>query len=173
MELKLQAGDVILTHRAHLIARLISFGQRWRFRGRDSVYAHWSHCALIVDDAGGLIEAEALGVERSHVSKYRRADLEIVRVGHLLSADEKRRVIGYAERQVGQSFGYFALLGAAIYLLTGVPVRLMRRNHQMCSGLVVRALQRGGVLKRADPYLTLPADLAKTFAREHLVEATG
>lgn len=124
------AGDVILTHRDHVIARLISFGQGWRFRGPDSVYAHWSHCALIVADDGTLVEAEALGVERSPWSKYRHADLEVVHVAHLLSAEDKRRVIEYAEGQVGQAFGYLALAGAAIYLVTGIPLRLVRRRHQ-------------------------------------------
>lgn len=167
-----QACDVVLTHRRHLIARLISLGQKWRFRGPDAVYAHWSHCALIVDRAGTLVEAEALGVERSPLSKYDHADLEVVRVGQLLSADEKRRVIDYAEDQVGQAFDYLALLGAAIYLVTGIPLRLMRPRHQTCSGLVVRALQRGGLLRTADPHLTLPADLAETFTAAGLVDAT-
>jgi hypothetical protein len=39
----------------------------------------------------------------------------------------------------------------------------MRHYHQICSGLVVRALQEGGVLCELDPSLTLPADLAKIF----------
>jgi hypothetical protein len=39
----------------------------------------------------------------------------------------------------------------------------MRRNHQICSGLVVHALEKGGVLRDLDPVLTLPADLAKAF----------
>ena len=39
----------------------------------------------------------------------------------------------------------------------------MRRNHQICSEVVVRALQAGGLLEDADPALTLPADLAKRF----------
>ena len=53
--------------------------------------------------------------------------------------------------------------GAAIYLVTGLPLRLMRQDHQICSGLVVRALQTGGLLPGLDPSLTLPADLAKLF----------
>jgi hypothetical protein len=39
----------------------------------------------------------------------------------------------------------------------------MRGNHQICSGLVVRALQRGGLMPEADPSLMLPADLAKMY----------
>ena len=58
---------------------------------------------------------------------------------------------------------YLAAFGAMIFMLTGRPLRLMRRNHQICSGLVVRALQKGGLLKGADPDLMLPADLAKIY----------
>jgi hypothetical protein len=39
----------------------------------------------------------------------------------------------------------------------------MRGDHQICSGLVVRALQNGGLLADADPALMLPADLAKIY----------
>jgi len=39
----------------------------------------------------------------------------------------------------------------------------MRRNHQICSSLVVRSLQMGGLLTELDADLTLPADLAKRF----------
>jgi hypothetical protein len=39
----------------------------------------------------------------------------------------------------------------------------MRQDHQICSGLVVRALQKGGLLQDADPALMLPAHLAKIY----------
>jgi hypothetical protein len=51
----------------------------------------------------------------------------------------------------------------SIYLLTGLPARLMRGGHQICSELVMSALQAGGLLKDADSTLALPADLAKWF----------
>ena len=80
-----------------------------------------------------------------------------------MSPDGRRRAVEYAEAQAGKAFGYLALLGSAIFLLTGWPVRLMRRDHQICSGVVVHALQKGGLLLDLDPELTLPADLAKRF----------
>lgn len=158
-----EPGDFILTHRNRPIAALISFGQKRRFRGPDSVYAHWSHCALIVDAQGGLVEAESTGVVKSTISKYRATEYHLVRLGTELGAEGRRRAVEYATSQVGVAFGYLALAGVSIYLLTGWPVRLMRRNHQICSELVVRALQAGGLLNDADPALTLPADLAKRF----------
>jgi uncharacterized protein YycO len=158
-----EPGDFILSHRNRPIAGLISLGEKRRFRGADAVYAHWSHCAVIVETDGTLVEAEALGVVKSPISKYRAAEFHLVRLGSELDADGRKRAVGYASSQVGKGFGYLALAGVTIYLLTGLPVRLMRGNHQICSELVVRALQAGGMLRDADPTLTLPADLAKRF----------
>lgn len=158
-----EPGDFILTHRNRPIAGLISLGQKRRFRGPDAVFAHWSHCALIVDREGQLVEAEALGVVKTPISKYRAKEYHLVRLGPEFDAEGRKRAVEYANSQVAAGFGYLALVGVAIYLLTGWPLRLMRRNHQICSELVVRALQTGGMLKEADPSLTLPADLAKRF----------
>lgn len=158
-----EPGDFILSHRNRPIARLISLGQKRRFRGADAVYAHWSHCAVIVEKDGTLVEAEALGVVRSPISKYRTAEFYLVRLGPELDAVGRKRAVDYANSQVGKGFGYLALVGVSIYLLTGLPLRLIRRGHQICSELVVRALQAGGLMTDADPSLTLPADIAKRF----------
>lgn len=156
-------GDFILTHRRHLIARLISIGQKRRFRGPDAVFAHWSHCALVVDSRGALVEAESTGVRLSPIARYRAGEFHLVRLGPEFEPPARERAVAYANSQVGQAFGYLALVGASLYLLFGQPMRLMRRNHQICSGLVTRALQAGGLLAGVDPSLTLPADLAKMF----------
>ncbi len=156
-------GDFVLTHRHNPISRLISVGEKRRFRGADAVYAHWSHCALLVDRDGALVEAESTGVRRGPISRYRAGEYHLVRLGPEFEPAARQRAVDYANSQVGQAFGYLALVGVAIFLLTGWPLRLMRRNHQICSGLVVRALQAGGLLTGVDPAVTLPADLAKMF----------
>jgi uncharacterized protein YycO len=157
-------GDFILSHRHRPIAGLISFAQKVRrFRGADAVYAHWSHCALIVAEDGALVEAESLGVERSPISKYQSREYHLVRLGSEFGAEGRKQAVAYSTAQVGQAFGFLALTGAALFLMFGWPLRLMRRNHQICSGLVVRALQKGGLLQDADPTLMLPADLAKIY----------
>jgi len=104
-----------------------------------------------------------MGVVKSPISKYRATEYHLVRLGPEFGAEGRKRTVDYASSQVGVAFGYLAMVGASIYLLTGLPVKLMRRNHQICSELVVRALQAGGLLTDADPALTLPADLAKRF----------
>ena len=158
-----EPGDFILSHRNRPIGGLISLGQKRRFRGADAIYAHWSHCASIVGKDGTLVEAEALGVVKTPISKYTAKEYHLVRLGDEFDAEGRRRAVEYANQQVGAGFGYLALVGVSIYLLTGLPLRLMRRNHQICSELVVRALQAGGLIKDMDPSLTLPADLAKRF----------
>jgi len=156
-------GDFILTHRHKFFAGLISFAQKRRFWGSDAPYAHWSHCALIVGPEGDVVEAESLGVVRSPITKYRAEEYHVVRLGPGFSLEGRRQAVEYGQRQVGQAFGYLNMLGAGLYLLFGWPLRWVRRNHETCSSLVVKALQRGGMLPDLDPALTLPADMAKAF----------
>lgn len=156
-------GDFILAHRHNILGGLISLAQKRRFRGQDAAYAHWTHTAHVVDPHGALVEAEVFGVKLNPISRYTSDEYHLVRLGAELSAEGRERAVGYARAQVGQAFGFLDMLGAAMYLLFGWPLRIMRRNHQICSGLVLRALQAGGILKEMDPFLTLPADLAKRF----------
>lgn len=158
-----QPGDILLARRRRLLPLLISAAERRRFRGPDSPFAHWSHCAVITDRTGRLTEAEATGVVSSPISKYRAGEYHVVSLGPDFAREDRSRAVAYAQSQVGAAFGYLALLGAIVFLLTGRPVRVMRRDHQICSGLVTRALQAGGLLREQDPFTMLPADLAKAF----------
>lgn len=155
-------GDFILAHRHHLLARLISLAQMRRFKGPDAAYAHWSHAAVVVEDAS-VVEAEVRGVVRSPITKYRDGEYHLVRLGGELDGPARERVANFAKKQIGQAFGYLDMAGTGVYLLTGVPLRMVRKNHEICSSLVVRSLQQGDLLKELDPALTLPADLAKRF----------
>lgn len=155
-------GDFILAHRHHVIAALISQAQQRRFRGRDRAFAHWSHAA-VVDEGRTVIEAEIRGIVRSPIAKYREGEYHLVRLGSELDKPARERVSAYARAQIGQAFGFLDMAGASIYLVTGLPVRMVRRHHEICSSLVVRSLQQGGLLRELDPALTLPADLAKRF----------
>lgn len=156
-------GDFILAHRHHALAGLISLAQRRRFDGSDAPYAHWSHAAVVVGADGALVEAESMGVVASPIAKYHDDEYHLVRFGPELSSSARSNVVAYARSQVGQAFGYLELAGAGLHLLLGWPFRWMRKNHQICSGLVTRALQRGGMVEQLDPAVTLPADLAKAF----------
>jgi hypothetical protein len=156
-------GDFILSHRRHVIAWLISLAQKRRFKGSDAVYSHWSHAALVVEKEGTLVEAESTGVRLSPIAKYREDEYHLVRLGPGFSDECRARAVAFAKTQVGQAFGFLDMFGAIVYLLSGLPLRLVRRNHEICSSLVVRALQEGGLVPALDPALTLPGDLAKLF----------
>lgn len=156
-------GDFILAHRHHPIAGLISLAQKRRFKGADAVFAHWSHAALVVDENGSLVEAEINGVRQNPISRYRAGEYHLVRLGSEFSSEGRAAAVAYAGQQVGQGFGFLDMFGASLYLLFGWPVHLVRRGHEICSGLVVRALQAGGLVPELDPLLTLPADLAKRY----------
>jgi uncharacterized protein YycO len=158
-----EPGDFILAHRHHFLAGLISQAQKRRFKGADAVYAHWSHSALIVEKDGTLVEAEISGVRRNPISRYRADEYHVVRLGDAFPPDGRAPAVTFANSQVGQGFGFLDMFGASLYLLFGWPLRLVRSGHEICSGLVVRALQAGGVVPDLDPVLTLPADLAKRF----------
>ncbi|HXC79775.1 MAG TPA: hypothetical protein VNU19_22295 [Candidatus Acidoferrum sp.] len=160
---RLEPGDFILAHRHNPMGGLISWGEQRRFRGADAKYAHWTHCATVVNADGALVEAESTGVKRSPISRYKDDEYHLVSLGAEFAPEGRKQTVAYAQAQVGQAFGYFELVGAALFLLFGWRLRLMRRDHQICSGLVVRALQKGGEVKDLDPDLVLPADLAKRY----------
>ena len=155
-------GDFILAHRPNLLAGLIVQAQNRRFHGPDKVFAHWTHAAVVEDDAH-VIETETHGVVRSPISRYRAGEYYPVRLGAQLDGAARDRVVTYAKGRIGQAFGYLDMVGTGVYLLTGLPLRMVRKHHEICSSLVVHALQQGGLLKELDPALTLPADLAKRF----------
>ena len=158
----LSPGDFILAHRHHVLAGLISLAEKRRFHGPDAVYAHWSHCA-VVESGTHVIEAEAGGIVRSPISKYRKDEYHLVRLDGEIDAAGRERATAYAKSRLGVGFGYLDMLGLSIYLLAGHRVRLVRGDHEICSSFVVRTLQQAGLLRELDPALTLPADLAKRF----------
>ncbi|HEX6547412.1 MAG TPA: hypothetical protein VF134_01555 [Candidatus Dormibacteraeota bacterium] len=152
-------GDFLLTHRSGVIPRLIRLGERRRY----GAGAQWSHCALVVAGDGTLVEAETRGVSRSPLEKYRPREYTVVRTSRLLSPEGAGAATAYAERQVGQAFGFLVMFSVAVWLATGIRLELRRRDHQICSGLVARALQEGGLDVGGDPTFMLPADLADRF----------
>lgn len=156
-------GDFLLARRHRTLAGLISLAERRRFHGPDARFAHWSHAAVVVVADGSLVGAETMGVVQSPIAKYHGDEYHVVRLGSELGPTGRSRVVEYAQSQVGQAFGYLDLVGAGLHLLFGWPLRWMRKNHQICSGLVTRALQQGGLVEELDPAVTLPADLAKRF----------
>jgi uncharacterized protein YycO len=142
---------------------LITLAQRRRFRGTARMYAHWSHAALVVSAEGTLIEAEGTGVRRSPLDKYHENEYHLVRMDGRIDDQQRSVAVRAAERWVGDSFGFLVMLELTIWLLTGLRLHRIRRDHQICSGLVARALALAGERFERGPAFTLPADLAEEY----------
>jgi len=145
------------------VPRLIRAGQRLRFRGADRPYAHWSHSALIVGQDGAIVEAEASGVRRDHLSRYQEREYHLVRLGDTADERDRRQAVAYAEHLVGQAFGFGEMLAVAFNILSGRRISFTRKSHLICSALVARAPERTDAIFDPDPDGMLPADLAKHY----------
>ena len=160
-------GDFILTHRRHLISRMIRLAQK--IRGRDRKYSYWSHSAVIVDADGSLVEAESKGVIRSPLGKYSPEEYHLVRLGGSADDRDRKQVAAFAESLVGQPFGFLDMFSVGLSLFTGAKVNISYESHLMCSALVARALERTSAIFDDEPAHMLPADLARYYG----VEAPG
>lgn len=159
-----QPGDFLLTHRKHLISRLIRVAQK--IRGRERRYSYWSHAAVIVDQAGTLVEAETKGVVKSPLSKYQPAEYHLVSLGSSADGRDRQQVVAFAESVVGQPFGYLDMFSVGLSLLTGAKLNVSYESHLMCSALVARALERTSAIFDDEPAHMLPADLARYYGAE-------
>jgi len=157
-------GDFVLTHRRRRpMPALITLAQRRRFRGAARAYAHWSHAALVVSAQGTLVEAEGTGVRRSPLGKYREEEYHLIRMDGRLDNEQRAAAARTAERWIGDGFGFLVMLELTIWLLIGLRLRWIRHDHQICSGLVARALTAAGQRFARDPAFMLPADLAEAY----------
>src|SRR4029077_19907984 len=101
--------------------------------------ANWSHSA-VVESRAHVIEAEAGGIVRSPISKYRKDEYHLVRLDGEIDAAGRERATAYAKSRLGEGFGYLDMLGLAIYLLAGRRGRLGRGGHRDLFPFAVRPL---------------------------------
>jgi uncharacterized protein YycO len=170
---ELNPGDFILTHGNSFFSKLIRFGQRLRFVGRNRKYAEWSHAAIIVSREGELIEAEGAGVILSNISKYKATEYRLVQLGSLANEVDREQAVRYARWCLGESYGIISILSIVFGLVFGGKFSFGFDGQQICSGLVAGALERTNVIFDRSPSHILPADLAKYFSVEPLNEKDG
>jgi len=159
-----QPGDFILTHGKAFFSRLIRFGQRLAFRGKDRKYTWWNHAALIVSLNGDLIEALGAGVERTNLSRYVPTEYHLVCLGKLASPHDRDQICAFAEWALGEKYGVVTIMSIALSLLTGCRLKFGFDGQMICSGLVARALERSDAIFDRSPSHIMPADLAKYFS---------
>lgn len=157
----LRRGDLLLIRGTGWLGRAIRLGAWRRFRNDDRRYGYWSHAALVVNDAGHLLEVHARGVGLCWIEKYRAVDFCYVRLG--LSEAARHEAARYAYGCLGQRYDLagFVLLGLSVTF--GDLFRVPDTGKPGCVSLIARALGRAGIVfERAAPEL-MPADLAKRF----------
>lgn len=157
-------GDFILTHGDSFYSKLIRFGQRLRFHGKNAGFAHWNHAAMIVGEDGSIIEALGRGVLRRNLSNYKGTEYHLVHFGHdIASDDDREQVVKFAEWTMGQEYGWVTIVSIALSLLSGLNFSFGFDGQSICSGLVARALERTNVIFDRSPSHIMPADLARYF----------
>ncbi len=156
-----QPGDFMLTHGVEWTDRLIRFGQRLRFRGADAPYAHWNHCAIFADAEGGIIEALAQGVAQRNIALYHGTEYTVVSIQ--ASLEDRQQAVTFAEKCVGEAYGWLTIVSIAWTLLTGGRFSFAIDGQQICSGLVARAEERTWAIFDRDPAHIMPADLARYY----------
>ena len=157
----LRRGDIVLIRGPGWLGRAIRLGAWRRFRKDDRRYGYWSHAALVVNDAGHLLEVHARGVGLCDIEKYREADFCYVRLA--LGEDARREAARYAYGCLGQRYDLagFLLLGLSVVL--GDRLRVPDNGRPGCVSLIARALERAGVTFDRAPPEMMPADLARRF----------
>jgi hypothetical protein len=160
-----EPGDFILTHSKGLFARLIRFGQRLRYWGIDRRFTRWNHTAIIVTDRGDLVEA-LTGVVRTHISHYKQTEYFLVRLPpNMADSRDRMQAVAFAEFCVGERYGWVTIVSIALSMLTGAKFAFGITGQSICSGLVIRCLERTNfIIPNGDsPTHVATADLAKWF----------
>jgi hypothetical protein len=138
----------------------VTSAYQWgRARGpRERHCAYWNHAALVVGTNGAIVEAGTAGVVFQHLDKYHGEDYHYVAVS--ATPEQRRRALLYAVSRTGSPYDNLALAGIVVSALTRGRLRLKESQHDLCGGLVARALACGGERFPKPPTSMTPADLA-------------
>jgi hypothetical protein len=157
-------GDFILTHSSGIYGRLIRFGEAIRYWGADKVFAHWSHAALFVDEAGEIVEALGGGVQQRNISAYHGTEYVVVHLPAVTMPLDRQQAVAFARFCLDDPYGWPTIVSMALCLLTGAKFSFGVDGQQICSALVARCLERTGeIFSESEPWHLTPADLARHF----------
>jgi uncharacterized protein YycO len=147
-----------------LVRVLIRIGERLRYWGQDRIYAHWSHAAIFVVDAGNIVEALGGGVQQRNISVYRDTEYVVVHLPEDTDSRDREEAIAFGRFCLNDQYGWFTILSIAITLFTGSKLNFSIDGQQICSALVGRCIERTGeIFTENEPWHLMPADLAKHF----------
>ena len=107
-------GDFILTHSSGVYGRLIRFGEAIRYWGQDRIFAHWSHAAIFVNDAGDIIEALGGGVQRRNISVYHGTEYVVVHLPADTIDRDRQEAVNFAEFCLNDKYGWLTIVDIAL-----------------------------------------------------------
>lgn len=158
---KFTPGDFVLVSTRGVLAKLIRFGQFIRYHGKMRPFAHWNHTAVIINEAGDIIEAVGRGVIVSNIHDY--DDVEYYYISTKLNKQSRDQVVAAANSFLKDKYSWITIFSIALELLTGVKIQLTQSNTMICSAVVGQSLWAGGIIFNNNPYQMMPADLACAF----------
>lgn len=150
-------GDVGFVHNTDWIDRMIQRMQERKYPlpAEESKY---NHVFLVVDNNGGLIEAQGNGVNRNNLSNYSGVDYEIWRPNY--SPPENALVAVAAMTELlGMRYGYPTIFCEALGFITDTKFRFGYSGEEICSGAVSYALTRANIDVGTDETYNSPADV--------------
>lgn len=152
----LRPGDVILFSGESWISKSIKWFS-------DS---EWNHVAFYVGD-GYIIESTEAGVEKNSLEKrLKHVDKLLVRRCLLVSEEEIKKMIDYAEQVIYDGYDFLQLLSLGLYFLLrkiGIRWRLLvqnNRNRFICSELIYYLYLKIGIKIASHPELVTPQTIA-------------
>lgn len=142
------------------LSELIQAGERAEV-GKDHPLANLIHSGGILTPAGDIMEAEAAGIQRNHIEKYRDKDIYLVHV----TATKQQRALCVAkwETLIGMEYDVIGFVGLALQRLTGWQLLINDAHGLICSAAVSFGLL-AFVVAFDKPYQQMtPAGLALHF----------
>ena len=139
-----RAGDFILVRDKGWLGWLIRcLVGNIRYRTpADRPYTYWTHAALVVSNAGHMVEVNPRGVVTSHIRLYRDRDYHYVSLN--LPEAGRNAAVQFARSCLGQKYSVRNFLLLVISAALGDRIRMPDSGHQ-CASLVVGALQQAGI----------------------------
>lgn len=151
-------GDFILTTKDSFFHRLIAIGQSFRFPKQ---YAKYTHCALVVDKQGSLIEADSEGILHRSLGDYLSKDYVYIHIK--ASPEDRAEAVAFANSCIQNPYGWFTALSIGLSMLTGLKFSFGFQGQEVCSGLIARSLERTQFIPPTDASHIPPALLAQMY----------
>ena len=165
MDTIIKPGDIFLTRGTSIISRLIRFFSRSIGESRTAV----NHVGVVVKE-GSLrtcVVVEALSKVKQHRlwERYGPPDDDSVAIFRPLnlSEEETNKIVAYAEKQVGRSYGYLKIIAHLLdWFFFGVYFFRRITNdsrYPICSWLVAYAFLQAGKDFNVEPGAAEPDDI--------------